>query len=118
MRDIGGNQRAFSSGKGERRSTDGEVDRAAEDDGDLFLRVLMDRKHRSWLVDVPYQRLVFAVDGLPGDAGQRLFPGNLAPVDGSGVGTRCRTQKTNQPQKSASASRKKKTLDTPPPKMR
>ena len=76
----------------------------------------MDGEDRSRLVDIANQRLAIAVDDLASNAIERMLDGDLAPVDGSGF--QLRAQKTNQPQKSASASRKKKTLETPPPKIR
>ena len=118
MRGVGRNERAFAGGKRDRRAVDREIDRAAEDDGDLFFRVLMDGKDGTRLIDVAHQRLAGAVQGLPGDAIEWTLDRDAAPVDWSRKGSGPGGQKTNQPQKRANASRKKKTLETPPPKIK
>ncbi len=118
MRNIGRDEGGFARGEDEGRSGDRELDGATQHDGDLLFGMAVDRKDGSGLVDVAHQGLVATVDGLPGDPRERVLGGDQPPVDGSGVGYRRAVQKTNQPQKSASASRKKKTLETPPPKMR
>ncbi len=76
------------------------------------------RENGARLIDVPHQGLVAAVDGLPRHSLEWMLDRNRAPIDGGRYGVDRGGQKTNQPQKSASASRKKKTLETPPPKMR
>lgn len=118
MRNVGGNERALPGGEREGNASYGEVDRAAQDDGGLFFRVAMNGKDRTGLIDVANQSLVGAVHRLPGNAGERLFPRHLAPVDRRWAGYAFAGQNTNQPQKRASANRKKKTLETPPPKTR
>ncbi len=62
--------------------------------------------------------LILAMQRLPGDTRKRMVDRDVLPVDGGGVGHWQPVQNTNQPQKRASASRKKKTLATPPPKIR
>ena len=118
MRTIGRDEGGFSRGEGERRAVDGEVDRAAEHDGDLFLGVAMNGEDRTRLVTVADEGLILAVNCLPCNAIERMFDGDGAPVDRCGWGPKRRVQNTNQPQKRASANRKKKTLETPPPKIR
>lgn len=118
MGHVSRNERHLTRGKRERRTIHGEIDRAAEHHRDLLLRMLMDGKDRAWLVDVAYESLVRAVHRLSSDTPIGMLDRNRTPVDGGWSRFRRRVQKTNQPQKSANASRKKKTLATPPPKMR
>ena len=87
-------------------TADGEIDVATQYNSDLFFGMAMDRKNRTGLVDVPHQGLVGAMDGLSCDPIKWMLDWNHTPVDGSRLVHECRGQKTNQPQKSASASRK------------
>ncbi len=118
MSGIRWDERYIAGGKDKRTTVNGKIDRATQDDRDLFFGMAMDRKDRTGLVNVPHQGLVRTVDSLSRDAVERMLDRDRAPVYGRGFGPGWRVQKTNQPQKSASASRKKKTLATPPPKMR
>ena len=88
MRSVGGNERDLTGGKGERGTIDGEVDRSAQDDGDLLFGMTMHRKDGPRLVDVAHQGLLIAMDGLPGDTVERMFDRNRVPVDGGGFGRR------------------------------
>lgn len=99
-------------------TSDGEVDNAAKHHGDLFFGVTMDGEHGAGLIAIPDEGLMLAVNGLARDASEGMLDGNGVPVDGRGPGWMRRAQNTNQPQKRASASRKKRTLETPPPKIR
>lgn len=76
----------------------------------------MNRKDRAGRILIPHHCLVGAVDDLAGDARINLFSEQVIPRRTPGVraGTII-TQNKNQPAKSASDSRKKKTLATPPP---
>ena len=118
MGNVGRNERGLAGGKGELGAGDGEVDRPTQDHGDLFFGMAVDGEDGSRLVDLAHEGLICAVDGLPGDAVERMLDRDRVPVDGGGFSHGRVAQKTNQPQKRASASRKKKTLATPPPKMR
>jgi hypothetical protein len=80
--------------------------------------MVVDREDGSRLVHVAHERLIDAMHGLPSDAVERMLDRDRVPVDGGWICDGRVAQKTNQPQKRASASRKKKTLDTPPPKIR
>lgn len=118
MRSVGRNECALTSGERHWCAIDCEIDCAAEDDRDLFFGMLMNGKNGTWLVDIAHQGLAGAVDRLPCDAIERMLDGDIAPVDGGWSRSGHGGQKTNQPQKRANASRKKKTLETPPPKIR
>ena len=108
-RDVSSRQHRFLAG-------DREGDRAADDHGNLFLGMGMDRKDRPWRVGIADHRLVGAVDRLAGNARIDLFSEQVFPRRTSDMSIRAICiQNKNQPAKSASDSRKKKTLATPPP---
>ena len=118
MGNMGGNQGDLAGHQGQWGASDGKVDRSTEDDRYLLLSMTVLGEDRAWLVDVPHQGLLLAVDGLTRHASEWILDRDRVPVDCGRFGVSREGQKTNQPQKSASASRKKKTLETPPPKIR
>ncbi len=83
MGNVRGNEGNIAGSKGKRMAVDREVDRAAEDDGDLLFGMAVDRKDGARLVDVPNQRLVGAMDSLPRNAVERMLARDRVPIDGS-----------------------------------
>ncbi len=95
-------------------SCDSERDPAAQHERDLLLGMCVHWKERSRLIQVAHDGLLVAVDRLPVYSGIHLFNWKLVPVRDSGFADRP-AQNTNHPANSASESRKKKMLATPPP---
>jgi hypothetical protein len=79
MRYPGGNDRRLPCPERDGDASDSELNLAGDHKCDLFLGMVMLRKDRAWLVDIPHHRLTLAVDSLAGDARVNLSRGNCGP---------------------------------------
>ncbi len=114
MLDAAGYYRDIPWTKPEFRSRNYERNRTAQYERDLFLGMSVHWKGRTGLIPVANHGLLAGGDGLPVDTRINLLFGELIPVDDCGIDDRW-GQNMNHPAKSASESRKKKMLATPPP---